>query len=240
MVYAVMPVKGREELLKHTIGRLKKQTYPTMAICCGHTESEREVCEKAGAIFIMCPEEIVLGDKWQRCVDRARELEDTEAVMVLGSSDWIEDMWVERMMNEPYGAVGTAGLHFVDIGRNNLLSAYYWPGYTGNREGESIGAGRVIKKSVLDKVDWQLFDRSYDNSLDYSTTQILTAAKEEIVCCDNPPIGISISTYKWKNKHNFKQLLRSSMVSRWKEAKVIEFMKQHFPEGVNLFEPTER
>ena len=55
MVYAVVPVSGREILLYHTIKRLEKQTYPVTAICCGHTESERAVCEGAGAEFIQCP-----------------------------------------------------------------------------------------------------------------------------------------------------------------------------------------
>lgn len=235
MVYAVMPVKGREELLKHTIERLKKQTYPTMAICCGHTESEKEVCEKAGAIFIMCPEDTHLGDKWNRCIKVAKERKDAEAVMILGSSDWIEDAWVERMMNEPHNAVGTAGLYFLDIQRSNYLAMYYWPGYKKSRAGESIGAGRVIKKKILDKVKWTLFYSDWDVSLDFSTTQILNGVKEQIVCVDNPPVGLSISTYKWVNKHNFRTLMRRDGLHRYKESRIKEFLEKYFPEAINIF-----
>lgn len=236
MVYAVIPVSGREPLLYHTVRRLEKQTYPTMAICCGHTESEKTVCEEAGAIFVSCPADTPLGQKWQICVELARIMVDTEAVMVLGSSDWIEDRWVETLMAQPYQAIGVAGLYFYDIRACNATRLYFWPGYTGpNRKGEPIGTGRIIKRELLDRMGWEIFYRDYTNSLDWSTMRLVEAVGEQMVCYQGDLKGLSISTYRWKNKHSFRGLIRTNHVEWYNDARIAEFIPKYFPEGINLF-----
>ena len=235
MVYAVIPVSGREPLLYLTIKRLEKQTVPVTAICCGHTESEKTVCEHAGAIFIQCPTDTPLGEKWQKCVEVARDAGDAEAIMVLGSSDWIEDCWVETLMNEPYQALGTAGLYFYDIRACNTTRLYFWPGYTGKRTGEAIGTGRIIKRELLDKMCWEIFYRDYTNSLDWSTVKLIEAAGEQIICYPGDIKGLSISTYRWPNKHSFRGLIRTSKVEWYNDARIAEFIPKYFPEGINLF-----
>ena len=236
MVYAVVPVSGREILLYHTIKRLEKQTYPVTAICCGHTESERAVCEGAGAEFIQCPADTPLGEKWQKCVEWARDAGDAEAVMVLGSSDWIEDKWTETLMAQPHQAIGVAGLFFYDIRPQNTVRLYFWPGYAGpTRGGEPIGTGRIIKRELLEKMNWEMFHRDYNNSLDFSTVLLVRAAGGEMICYDGGLKGLSISTYRWKNKHDFRGLIRTSKVQWYNDAAIAEFIPKHFPEGVNLF-----
>ena len=235
MVYAVVPVSGREILLYHTIKRLEKQTYPVTAICCGHTESERAVCEGAGAEFIQCPADTPLGEKWQRTAEFTRDTGDAEAIMVLGSSDWVEDKWVETLMKEPHQALGTAGLYFYDIRPCNTTRLYYWPGYTGKRAGEAIGTGRIIKRELLEKMNWEIFHRDYNNSLDWSTVLLVRAAGGEMVCYDGGLKGLSISTYRWKNKHDFRGLIRTSKVQWYNDAAIAEFIPKYFPEGINLF-----
>jgi len=51
--------------------------------------------------------------------------------------------------------------------------ALYWPGYTGKRECEAIGSGRLIHKSILKGLDrpWMLYDDLKNRNLDYSMTQ---------------------------------------------------------------------
>ncbi len=235
-VYALIPVSGREILLHHTIKRLSKQTYPTSAICCGHTESEKAVCEEAGAIFISCPADTPLGEKWQLCAELARHQEGVEAVMILGSSDWVEDKWVETLMKEPYGALGSKGLFFYDIRPCNTTRLYFWPGYTGpTRAGEPIGTGRIIKRELLDKMNWEIFYRDYTNSLDWSTMRLVEAVGEQMVCYDGDLKGLSISTYRWENKHSFRGLIRTSKVQWYNDAAIAEFIPKYFPEGINLF-----
>jgi len=236
MVYAVIPVSGREILLYHTIKRLEKQTIPVTAICCGHTESEKAVCEGAGAEFIMCSPETPLGEKWQKCVEWARDAVDAEAVMVLGSSDWIEDRWTETLMAQPHQAVGVAGLFFYDIRPQNTVRLYWWPGYTGpTRKGEPIGTGRIIKRELLERMNWEMFYRDYRKSLDWSTARLIEAAGEKMVCYTGDLKGLSISTYRWKNMHDFRGLVRSSKVDWYTEFDTKEFIATYFPEGVNLF-----
>lgn len=236
MIYAVIPVAGREILLYYTISRLSKQTIPVTAICCGHTESEKAVCEGAGAEFIWCPPETPLGEKWQKCVEWARDAGDAEAVMVLGSSDWIEDRWAETLMAQPHQAIGVAGLYFYDIRPCNATRLYFWPGYTGpTRAGEPIGTGRIIKRELLEKMNWEMFYRDYANSLDWSTMRLVEAAGEQMVCYPGDLKGLSISTYRWKNKHDFRGLMRTSKVEWFNEMRTLAFISEHFPEGINLF-----
>jgi len=234
-VYALMPVSGREILLHHTIKRLAKQTYPTTAICCGHTESERVVCEEAGAIFISCSIDTPLGEKWQLCAELARRRGDAEAVMILGSSDWVEDRWVETLMKEPYEALGSKGLFFYDIRPCNATRLYWWHGYTGKRAGEAIGTGRIIKRELLDRMGWEIFYRDYKRSLDWSTVQLIEAAGAKMVCYEGELKGMSISTYRWPNMHSFRGLIRTDKVEWYNDARIAEFIPKYFPEGINLF-----
>jgi len=234
-VYAVIPVCGREILLYYTVKRLERQTYPTTAICCGSSESEKAVCEGAGAEFIWCPPETPLGEKWQKCVEFARDAGDAEAIMVLGSSDWIEDKWTETLMAQPHQAIGVAGLYFYDIRPCNATRLYFWPGYTGKRAGEAIGTGRIIKRELLDRMGWEIFYRDFNNSLDWSTVKLIEAAGERIICHNGDLKGLSISTYRWKNKHDFRGLIRTNKVDWFNEARTEKFISRHFPEGINLF-----
>lgn len=234
-VYAVIPVSGREILLYHTVKRLERQTYPVTAICCGHTEDERAVCEGAGAEFIQCPPETPLGEKWQRCVEWARDAGDAEAIMVLGSSDWIEDKWTETLMAQPHQAVGVAGLYFYDIRPCNATRLYWWPGYTGKRRGEPIGTGRIVKRELLEKMNWEIFYRDYERSLDWSTTQLIEKTGEKMMCYEGELKGMSISTYRWPNMHSFRGLMRTDKVEWYNDSRIAEFIPKYFPEGINLF-----
>ena len=236
MIYAAIPVSGREILLYHTIARLSKQTTPVTAVCCGHTESEKIICENAGAIFIQCPDDTPLGEKWQKSVELIRDAGDAEAILILGSANFICNDWVETLMNEPYQAVGVRGLFFFDIRPRNATRLYYWPGYTGpNRKGEPIGTGRIIKRELLDKIGWEVYDRDWNSSLDYSMTLRIRAAGEDWFCTEKELKGMDISTYRWKSKHDFRGMVRTNKVEWYNDARIAKFIPEYFPEVTNLF-----
>ena len=55
-----------------------------------------DIAEETGALFVQC-QNLPLGFKWQRGMDIAREF-DPDAILMLGSSDWVSDNWCEIMM----------------------------------------------------------------------------------------------------------------------------------------------
>lgn len=235
---AVIPVHGRIPLLPLTIGRLVKNNIKV--ISCGHTDEEKDVCEKAGADFIQVPSSTPLGQKWQCCIDIAR-LREADAVCIMGSSDWISNNWVGVLSQDfdKYGMVGTAGILFLDVQANNQKRMIHWGGYAGQREGEPIGTGRILSRRLLAMLDWQVFDRHIDHSLDYSTMKKIWAIQNKwgfnpIYCSPSKDIAaLSISTYRWVNKHNFERE-SAYPTARWID-NPDEILNKYFPEGLNIF-----
>jgi hypothetical protein len=232
---AVVPIKGRGPLIKLTIGRLVKQCYKV--ICIGSRESERTICEAVGATFIMIPDNICLGAKWQLGIDHARKL-NPYSIMIMGSSDMVQNGWVEIMNDEltnGYAMTGTEGIYFLDIQQGNKKRMIHWAGYFGSREGEPIGTGRVISAKALDLINWQLINKSINSSIDYSICQSLEPVRPHFTKLIHNQKGLkclSISTYKWENMHKFERELMSP------KAKLInadEIIKEYFPEMFNLF-----
>lgn len=202
----IMPVKGRFPLLKLTIKRLVKQGC--IVICSGHTEKEKEVCESVGAIFLMCHEETPLGKKWQICADKAKEF-NPDGILIMGSSDMVQDGWCDELykaIDKGYAKAGTGGCYFLDI-QKDKYEACYWGGYSDERKGESIGTGRLIGKKALELLDYHIFDEWLDNGLDYSTHKKLESIEHHFKGVSFNHKGLkclSISTYAWENKHNYR------------------------------------
>lgn len=225
-ITAVVPVHGREPLLKYTIGRLARQVN---TICIGHYESECAICEEAGATFFYMPPGTSLGRKWQSAVDEARMI-DTDVILVMGSASMISDNWIDEMVPhlENYDMVGAAGIHYYYI-THNVRKLCYWSGYKGGRSHEPIGVGRLIRKSFLDKANWQIFDVKANHSLDYSTMQKLQYYHGSIGVIQHNAHSVHISTDKWPNKngyvkmaHRSKQLAIDALDSIFPELKDIQ------------------
>ncbi len=51
----------------------------------------------------------------------------------------------------------------------------YWPGYNPIQRDESIGAGRILRRDVVERLDWQLYDEGINKNLDASMTARLKA-----------------------------------------------------------------
>lgn len=233
-----MPVKGRLPLLKITVSKLIKQGYDV--ICAGHTDEEKDICLNAGAIFIKVATTTHLGHKWQICLNEARKL-NPEAVMIMGSSDMVQDGWGEILLKdlEGYAMAGTQGIYFLDIGKYNKKRMLWWAGYTNYRKGETIGTGRLVSKKALDLLDWKLFNTSLDKGIDYSMMQNLDRVKKhfkELIYCHKDLKALSISTYQWENLHSFDMEARDSSSTRVTPDEVIN---KYFPEVSNVFNESE-
>jgi len=239
-IVAIIPVSGRETLLKHTVARLKKQTIPIRVMCCGHTDSEREVCEEGGAEFIQVASDVLTGTKWQMMVNLSKEKYNPDALLILGSANFISDNWCEEMTKylvDGVKLVGVMGLYYMHIWFNGKPTMYYFPGYpVGHiRHVETVGIGRIIPRSTLDALDWKLFEDVRRSNDSYMMRNINRVQGVIAKVTDAPICAMRISSPKWKQLNSFNAFPQIFKNIRWLDANEINhFLLNNFPEAVNL------
>jgi len=126
-------------------------------------ETSQSICEEHGAHYIEYPNQ-PLSDKWQAGLDYARSF-DFDALVVLGSDDFICEntlMFYSKQVSK-----GALFLGFQDCYLHDFYSkkTIYWKGYgTSNiqqsqshRVGETIGLGRVLRRDLLEFMDFDLW-----------------------------------------------------------------------------------
>ena len=131
-----------------------------------------------------------LASKWNRGV---RELEsiDFDAVIFLGSDDYIDEAFIEfaKEQTKEFDFIGFKDLYF-----EHNKELWWWCGYKGHREGEPSGAGKIYTKELLEKMDYDLFGESSNRSLDgvswartkkFKRKQLITTLRQNnLFCCD--------------------------------------------------------
>lgn len=220
---AVIPVHGRLPLLPYTIGRLYTKNNISHVICVG-SEAERAVCEKAGAQYLISPN--TLGLKWNNGFEEAGR-QKAEVIVFVGSSDWLSDTWIERLLPymETFDMVGKLDFNMVHVNHKILLCN--WPGYPkdNERHGEPIGIGRMLRAEVLDRMKWRPFKDTANNSMDWQMLQSVGKQGGHIGIYTGEDIqSLSLSTDQWVNKHKFFSLQHRAIEDGDK------WIKQFFPE----------
>ena len=202
MIVAPIPVYGRRPLLKYTISRLQKAGV--QVICMGHDSDDQEMARSMGAEWISISND-PLGAKWNAGFMAARKYEPT-GVLFVGSSDWVSDNYIaeaEKMLPQ-YDMLGKLGCYFTDLGPSNIRTVN-WFGYgKGSRSYEPIGIGRVLSTRLLNKLNWQPFDKRLSSGLDWSMWLKSLASDASVGIFEDPDLKLlSISTHAWGNKHRF-------------------------------------
>ena len=231
-VVAVIPVHERLQLLPLTIGRLYKKNGLHKVICVGDGIAEKAISIEAGALWVPHQNK-PLGAKWNAGFMAAKEL-NPDAIVFVGSSDWLCDQWLTIMKPhlDRHQMVGVPGCHFIDIKQS--IRVVNWKGYTGPRADETIGIGRILSREVLDKINWEPFDSTKDNSMDRAMKdKCAKHGYKDVFIHDDRLVCASISTHRWVNKHQFETHWNNLMPSE----KILEcqpFLNQHFPEAYQL------
>jgi len=214
-IAAVIPVHGRKELLKYTIQRLMNKNVIVIAIGCLDDIKDLP-CQR----FVH--ENYPLGRKWNYGFQRAREYYP-DAVLYVGSSDWISDNWIDVMIPylEKFDMVGKLDYNLAHI--CNKITLLKFKGYIdpklslrtllikhslrqffwGNdRILEPIGIGRLIRSSFLDKINWRPFLDDMNSSMDWCMMQKLKFLDGTYTVYSGDIIqSLSISCNKWNNMH---------------------------------------
>lgn len=114
--------------------------------------------------------------KAQASIYAAYEL-NPDAILLMGSDDYINDkalqLIVELLPRYDY-------ISFYDILFDHNGKYYRWPGYPKGtaRHGEPTGAGKVIRRDLLDRMNWEVFTGGTDRGADFTAhTAIKRASK---------------------------------------------------------------
>lgn len=242
-IVAVMPVKGREELFPITIKRLYQQEGVDMkvvALC--DTYEELAILEGCGVSTRGRSAWDSLGEKWQTGVEIARQY-DPDAIMIVGSGNWFTNGWcstlcpllgsAEHPLLDGYDVVGSEEMYVYHIRQRDRILLHWGGYYYTSRIGDMLGAGRMISRIILDKVDWQIYDTSLNSGLDKSMTKILRRADAKFYTMP-PMMGekiLKVSSYKWENINPFTALWNSP---RCKKAQNPDEILKDFPEAKTL------
>jgi glycosyltransferase involved in cell wall biosynthesis len=237
-VVACMPVYGRRRLLSRTITRLYEKNKVFKVICAGDDVRDRAIAEKFGAEWVYAPNQ-PLGHKWNEAFFAAKKY-DPDACVFIGSSDWLEDKWMDYMEQfiEDYDLIGTPDHYMCDY-RQGKIRVAYWELYPGSskRSGEAVGGGRILTKRLLDIMEWRPFDATWDHSMDYSMTQhAIRVGARQLLLDGNTLMVLAMSSDKWRNKHNLDRELLAGRAVEWDRGRGIEYLAEHFPEALSLFD----
>lgn len=110
-----------------------------------------------------------VSNKWNFGVNLLKNL-DFDYVFFLGSDDILDEKLINVYYNKMllnYDFIGITDMYFFNIKNNNL---YYWGGYSKNskRYNETIGLGRCISKSLLNKLNYEPWTNNINKGLDFS------------------------------------------------------------------------
>jgi hypothetical protein len=202
IVTAPIPVCGRFPLIKMTISRLKRQSITPIVL--GHEKEAEDIAKEFDCEFISIDND-PLGNKWNKGFQASKNY-NADAVMLMGSSDWCSDEYIERCKEntKDYGMIGQVGCHFADV--SDQIRLVHWKGYKDSlRYNEPIGIGRFMNRDFMDAINWNPFNPTINSGLDWSMwiKAMRTNQKIGILECDKSVQLLSISTNKWSNKHKF-------------------------------------
>jgi len=117
-----------------------------------------------------------LGAKFNTTVGAAGQL-GADVVCVLGSDDLCCERVAGALLAEinaktPYAGLQDLYFHDTLTGRTG-----YWPGYaqrSPHRATEPAGSHRLIRREVLDRLQWQLWDQDRNRGMDHSSFRRLS------------------------------------------------------------------
>jgi hypothetical protein len=124
----------------------------------------------------------------------------------------------------------------------NMKVLMRWKGYAEPaRRGEFIGTGRLYSRTVLEALNWQLFDRTKNTGMDWYSLQNAkrVGAKITPISAEKGLHALSLSTYRWGNLHTalgWKWLLQHPCVERVDKEPADAFVRKYFTEAINLFQ----
>lgn len=134
--------------------------------CYSVWEKWTEIRPVGSSVYLEVPN-IPLGAKWNAGLSFIKNLE-FDFVFITGSDDVFSQSFYDYYETKKhFHFIGCLDFYFYDYGRKSLK---YCPGFQKDRIGETHGAGRMIHRNLLEKVDFKLWQDGINKALDASMT----------------------------------------------------------------------
>ena len=152
--------------------------------CCYTDSKDQELSMIISSEHLVIAPNTISG-KAQASLELCKQV-DHDAVMLMGCDDYIDKkalLLVKELLKD-HDYIGFLDIYFRDGGEY-----LYWPGYTsGNRIGEPAGAGKTVRKDLLERMDYKVFKDTGNGNTDldshkalieYAKTPIMISCKAE-------------------------------------------------------------
>lgn len=156
MICLVIATHRRVELTKNLIQKLLKEQNDIEIVVVVSDKSELNKYPNTHTIIV--PNN-PLGNKWQKGVNKAREL-NPEGIIILGSDDELCEGYVDNIRHLHSKGYEFIGVKQYYVKHNRKL---YFFNY---KPEQPIGGGRFYSKNLLDRIDWKIFKPNYNKHLD--------------------------------------------------------------------------
>jgi hypothetical protein len=183
-IFVVIATHERTAITTRNIESLKLQTpQPKIIIVCSD-RNEFEYYKTLGVTVVMEPNR-PLGRKWQCGVNVAKNMY-ADVVVILGSDDLLHKNYLREALSKitlGYELIGTTHWYMQDKNYN-----YYHCKYTNQNENFPIGSGKVYTKSLLDRINWKVFDTRADRRLDDQGFRLSNANAAKVYLIKKPMV----------------------------------------------------
>jgi glycosyltransferase involved in cell wall biosynthesis len=155
------------EIFKENIKILKEKYDVDLLVVGSEGEVSANLCKEYH--YVEAPNQ-PLSNKWNAGIKFAENL-TWDYLLILGSDDIINDLqFYYDKINEGFDFVGALDCWTYNLANDKI---YYFKGYENYRKGESVGAGRLISRRIIESMNYELWDTGLKSSLDYSFEQKL-------------------------------------------------------------------
>jgi len=222
MLTCIIASHQRSQILIETIGMLNRQTIPPDYIVIVGSRTEQRVARKTGSIFVECPN-LPLSVKWQEGVYKAQDL-GSDAILIVGSDSWLSSRWIECCLPalDEFDYVGRISGYKCAIHPDEQIEIIQTQ-ITKKRQENSkkhhgfippLGAGRLISKRILDKINWYLFQGELNKGLDGLSSRSMTAKGATSSLMLNAPIHLMGIKGPWPALTKYSVIKHSNLTEK--------------------------
>ena len=202
-IIAYAPVWGRHKavaLFAANCLHNKVQGYVVVS-----NEEDKAWCEKLHLKTTMYPNKD-FGAKLQHGLNWLKEFE-WDACIMMGSDDTIDGIDIIRNHLFTYSFIAFGDCHFESL---ETGEKGYWPGYTNHRKGEPAGAGRIYRRPLLERMNFDLWTEVTHGTTDSQPWQRVQKFTDNILILTSAD-GVKLTDYKDKDSLTSFQRLKSSI-----------------------------
>lgn len=189
-VAAHVPIWNRREILTRFL-----ELCPLDVYCAASNQEDFNFCLRNSRVKDAT---LTLNDmdlKCQYLLTHMRRFASTmDAVIFLGCDDFLHPEFYKALpgLLKEHDFIAFKNIYFHESHKNR---SWLWPGYPGkHRAGEPAGAGRIIRKDLLDKFEWELW--SGPGSEDYASWRTIQKHMRNPLFLDCTQAGLTFVDVK--------------------------------------------